>query len=185
MADNEFGYTAWGMDWVRLAEPITQTRPDPLLPRARSIARNGGVQLAIDGRIIRAAIHRGAQASVTHLEVSPMPRPAILAVSHYLPPRQAVPTDEIHRAITKAGYPPAPTLTGVDCSCAARTSRCLHVLACYYAMAQRVDEDPRIALQIQDFSRAASADSDAQVAAEPQRWSALNALNPADYFVRD
>jgi len=32
MADNEFGYTAWGMDWVRLAEPLRQTRPDPLLP---------------------------------------------------------------------------------------------------------------------------------------------------------
>ncbi|MET7769834.1 hypothetical protein [Nocardia sp. NPDC005366] len=180
MADNEFGYTAWGMDWVRLAEPLRQSRPDPLLPRARSIARNGGVRTGIEGRVVRAGIHRGDQASVTHLEVAPLSRAAITALAAAIP-EPTVLTDETHRALTAAGISPAPVLAATDCSCSARTPRCVHVLSAIYDMARRVDENPRLTLEIQGyFDAATGARSPARV--EVPRWTALNALDPADYF---
>ncbi|WP_062989024.1 hypothetical protein [Nocardia anaemiae] len=179
MADNEFGYTAWGMDWVRLAEPLRQTRPDSLLPRARSIARNNGVQATIEGRIVRAAIHRGGQASVTHLEIAPMDRSSIIAVAEIIPDTTVL-TDEMHRALVGAGISPAPNPAGTDCSCSARTARCVHVLAVYYDIARRVDENPRLALEIQGYFQAAAQDSIGPV--ESARWTSINALDPADYF---
>lgn len=179
MANNEFGYTAWGMDWVRLAEPLRQTRPDPLLPRARSIARNNGVQASIEGRIARATIHRGGQASVTHIEVAPLPRSVITAITEIIPDTTVL-TDEMHRALAGAGISPAPNPAGTDCSCSARTARCVHVLAVYYDMARRVDENPRLALEIQGYFQAALEDSIVPV--ESPRWTPINALDPANYF---
>ncbi|MEU2792557.1 hypothetical protein [Streptomyces sp. NPDC007100] len=182
MPDNDFGYTRWGKDWVRLAEPLRQTRPDPQLPRARRIARDGGVQITIDGRLVRAAINRGRTTAVATIEVAPMSRERKAGIARRLSGARPVLTDELYRAITDAGHPPAPALTGIDCSCAAGTSRCVHVLAVYYEMAQRVDDDPRIALDIQGFFRTASDGADISTAVTPQRWIALNTLDPADYF---
>lgn len=179
MADNEFGYTPWGRDWVRLAEPLRQTRPEPLLPRARSIARNNSVQTTIDGRVVRANIHRGAEASVIHLEVAPLPRAAITAIGTLIP-NTAVLTDEMHRAIVSSGVPIAPVLAGTDCSCRARSPRCLHILAVFYDVARRIDEYPRLALEIQGYFQGALEDSPTE--AQTPRWIPINTLEPADYF---
>ncbi|WP_194835851.1 SWIM zinc finger family protein [Nocardia sp. XZ_19_369] len=179
MPDNEFGYTKWGMDWVRLAEPIRQTRPEPLLPRARSVARNHGVQATIEGRVVRATIHRGGEASVIHLEVAPLTRAAITAIGEVLPDTTVL-TDEMHRAVVDAGCTVAPVLAGTDCSCKARSARCLHVLAAFYDMARRVDENPRLALEIQGYFQAAQDDSPAPV--EVPRWVPINTFDPANYF---
>ncbi|MEV6321857.1 hypothetical protein AB0M45_11750 [Nocardia sp. NPDC051787] len=179
MADNEFGYTAWGMDWVRLAEPLRQTRPDPLLPRARSIARNNGVQFTVEGRVVRATIHRGGQASLTHLEVAPLTRATITAIAAIVPDPSVL-TDDMHRAIAAAGIPLAPVLAGTDCSCTARSARCVHVLAVHYAMARKVDENPRLALEIQGYF--AAAPRDPGVSAPPARWTPLGALDPSRFF---
>ncbi|MCP2279187.1 hypothetical protein SAMN04244553_6410 [Nocardia amikacinitolerans] len=179
MADNEFGYTAWGMDWVRLAEPLRQTRPDPLLPRARSIARNNGVQATVEGRVVRAHIHRGGQASVTHLEVAPLSRQAVAAIAEVIPDPTVL-TDETHRALVAADVRPAPVLAAVDCSCSARTDRCVHVLATLYDIARRVDEHPRLALEIQGYFEAAHAD--AEITVEQPRWTPINSLDPDHYF---
>jgi uncharacterized Zn finger protein len=182
MADDDFGYTAWGRDWVRLAQPLRQTRPDPLLPRARKLARVGGVQVTIDGRIVRGVVQRGRNASVACIEVAPMSRETIVGITGQLYGARPILTDEVHRAITEVGHPPAPILAGVDCSCSDGTGRCIHMLAVYYEMARRVDDDPRIALDIQDFFRVSSGSTRVSTAALPQRWIALNALDPADYF---
>ncbi|WP_030987600.1 SWIM zinc finger family protein [Streptomyces sp. NRRL S-1813] len=185
MPDNDFGYTMWGKDWVRLAEPLRQTRPDPQLPRARRIARDGRVQVTIDGRIVRAVVHHGRNASVANIKVAPMSREKVVGISRQLCGVRPVLTDELYHAITDAGHRPAPTLVGGDrsCSCSADAPRCIHVLAVYYEMARRVDDDPRIALDIQGFFRASSDGTEVTTAVTPQRWIALNALNPADYFM--
>ncbi|MFD8245176.1 hypothetical protein [Nocardia sp. NPDC059691] len=179
MADNEFGYTAWGMDWVRLAEPLRQTRPDPLLPRARSIARNNGVRATVEGQVVRATIHRGGQASVTQVEVAPMSRTAVTAIAGFVPD-PPVPTDEVHRAISAAGVSLAPVLAGTDCSCTARKTRCVHLLAVFYEMARRVDEDPRLGLAILGYFAAAPHDSDESAPAT--RWTPISALDPRRFF---
>ncbi|PXX54034.1 hypothetical protein DFR70_12515 [Nocardia tenerifensis] len=179
MGYNDFGYTIWGRDWVRLAEPIRQTRPEPLLPRARSIARNNGVQATIEGRTVRATIHRGNEASVIYLEVAPLSRAAITAIGEVIPDT-AVLTDDMHRALGAANIAIAPVLAGTDCSCKARTLRCVHVLATFYDMARRVDENPVLALEIQGYFQAAQEDSPAPV--EAPRWVPLNSFDPANYF---
>lgn len=180
MPDNEFGYTAWGMDWVRLAEPLRTTRPEPLLPRARSIARNAGVHTEIEGTAVRAAIHRGGQASVTYLELTPLTGGAIDAIKALIPTDTVELGDATHAAITAAGLSVAPNLRSTDCSCSARTPRCLHVLATYYALARRIDESPWLALDLQGFGSTSPVDSDP--AAPPPRWQPFDTIDTATYF---
>ena len=181
MADNEFGYTRWGMDWVRLAEPLRLTRPDPLLPRARSIARNNGVGTETEGRIVRARIHRGGQASVTHIELTPLPRPVVTALATIVGTAPTIPTDEMYTAAAEAGLPVAPVPAAIDCSCSARTDRCVHVLATFYELARQVDQNPRFGLELQGYGDDPEAD-DSGAPAEAPRWIPLNSLEPAQYF---
>lgn len=181
MADNEFGYTRWGMDWVRLAEPLRQTRPDPLLPRARSIARNNGVRTEAEGRIVRAHIHRGGQASVTHIELTPLPRSVVTALGPIVGTAPTVPTDEMYAAAADAGLVVAPVPAAIDCSCTARTARCVHVLATFYALARQVDENPRFGLDLQGYGHDPGP-GDSTAPTEAPRWIPLNAVDPATYF---
>ncbi|MFD4429894.1 hypothetical protein [Nocardia sp. NPDC058497] len=180
MPDNEFGYTAWGRDWVRLAEPLRQTRPEPLLPRARSIARNDGVRTEVEARTVRAHLHRGGQASIAHVEVAPLSRAAVTAIAQVIPDPTVL-TDEMHRALLDAGHSPAPTLVSTDCSCSARTARCVHVLAVLYTIARRVDENPRLALELQGYF---DATEDAGAPVQEPRWTSINALDPTRFFER-
>ncbi|EOM76731.1 hypothetical protein DW322_07445 [Rhodococcus rhodnii] len=182
MADDVFGCTLWGRDWVRIAQPLRQSRPDPTLPRARTLARVGAVQVTIDGRVVRGVVQRGRTTSVVRIEVAPMPDETVAAITARLGGSRPVVTDEVHRAVTTTGLSPAPTLAGVDCSCSDDTGRCIHVLAVYYETARRVDDDPRTALDIQSCFGDAPGGSRVSTTASPQRWVALDALDPADYF---
>ncbi|MEV0365293.1 hypothetical protein [Nocardia fusca] len=184
MADNEFGYTRWGMDWVRLAEPLRQTRPEPLLPRARSIARNDGVRSVVEGRTVRAHIHRGGQASVVHLELAPLTRTTLTALSAIVGAEPTLLTDEMYAAALAAGVSVAPEPAAIDCSCSARTARCLHVLATFYDLARRVDEDPRLSLDMQGYGHPdhSAAPGDSGERSETPRWIPLNALDPVMFF---
>ncbi|QKT09835.1 SWIM zinc finger family protein [Rhodococcus sp. W8901] len=182
MVDNEFGYTAWGMDWVRLAQPLRQSGPARLLlPRARSLARNNLVKATVEGRIVRASIHRGGQASVTQLEVAPLTRASITGIAAIVPDT-AVLTDDIHQDIVTAGIALAPVLADTDCSCSARSAPCLHLLAVLYEIAHRVDENPQLALDIQGYTTAMLHDS--AVPASTARWTPVSALDPAAFFER-
>ena len=180
MADNEFGYTAWGRDWVRLAEPLSQTRPEPLLPRARRIARNGGVTLEIEGRMVRASIHRGMQASVTYLEIAALPAATSAAVSEQIATATVELADTVHERLRGAGISFAPRLHSTDCSCSARTPRCLHHLATCYALAAAVDENPWLALDLQGYRDAGCASADTE--SPPPRWTPIDTLDPARFF---
>ncbi|PPJ23498.1 hypothetical protein C5E45_28790 [Nocardia nova] len=181
MPDSEFGYTPWGMGWVRLAEPIRTARPEPLLPRARSIARNGGVHLKIDGTTVAAHIHRGGQASVTLLEIAPLPASVVSAMAAHIPAQLVQLTDEVHAALTAAGLAPIPRLGATDCSCSARNPRCLHLLASCYALARAVDENPWLSLDLQGYRSGGAAES-GTADAPPARWTPLDSLDPATFF---
>lgn len=177
---NEFGYTAWGLDVLRLVEPISATKPEPMLPRARSIARNQGVTAAVDGRDVRATVHRGSEASVVGLEFAPMTRELALAVAA-LGVDDAALADEHHATLVTAGLSPAPTLTGTDCSCRARSARCLHVLAALYDLTRRIDETPVLALRLQGLgSKEYAADHDN--AAPAARWWPVNTIDPRTFY---
>ncbi len=180
MPDNEFGYTPWGMGWVRLAEPISASRPEPLLPRARSIARHDGVQLEIEGTAVCARIHRGGQASVTHLDVVALPASQVTAIAERIPAQTVELTDSVHAALAAADLLPQPRLADSDCSCSARTARCLHLLATCYALARRVDENPWLTLDLQGYRSGGSVESNATAPAA--RWIRIDTLDPDAYF---
>lgn len=175
---NEFGYTPWGTDFLRLAEPIAISKPEPLLPRARSIARNGGVSTAFDGREARATIHRGSEASVVSVEFAPVTR----AVSTGVSALDAAPgrlTEEHHATLVAAGTAPAPTIAGADCSCRARSQRCLHLLALLYDITRHVDQDPWLALSLQGYG---TGDIGADADSEPPAWTLISDLDPRRFF---
>ncbi|WP_067686103.1 SWIM zinc finger family protein [Nocardia jejuensis] len=181
MADNEFGYTRWGMDWVRLAEPLRVTKPEPLLPRARSVARSTAIRTEVEGSTVRAHIHRGSQASVTYFEIAPLSRTTISAIAALIPATSVQLSDEDHATLIAAGITLAPTLAAIDCSCPARNERCLHMLATCYDLARRVDENPRLALDLQGY-RSPTAPEDSPAGVPPARWTPLDTLDPATYF---
>ncbi|MTE13685.1 SWIM zinc finger family protein [Nocardia aurantiaca] len=181
MADDEFGYTAWGRDWVRLAEPLSLIKPEPLLPRARSIARNNAVRTEIEGTMVRAHIHRGSEASVTHLELTSLPRATIEAIAAVVPADTLTLSDELHAAVIGAGISVTPVLAGTDCSCRARGARCLHMLATCYAVVRLIDENPWLALDLQGY-RSAPPDTRTDAPVSIPHWTPIDALDPAVYF---
>ncbi|WP_030766454.1 MULTISPECIES: hypothetical protein [unclassified Streptomyces] len=182
MGDRDHGYTKWGKDWVRFAESLRQTRPDPQLPSARRAVREGKVRITFDDRTVRGVVQRGRGTSVVTIEVAPMSPGATAEISRRLGGGRPPLTDELYRAITDAGHSPAPAIDSVDCSCATATPRCVHELSVYYDMARRIDDDPRIALDVQGFFRASVGGGQAPAGATAQRWIALGALDPAAYF---
>ncbi|ADG79037.1 Zinc finger SWIM domain protein OS=Tsukamurella paurometabola (strain ATCC 8368 / DSM / CCUG 35730 / CIP 100753 / JCM 10117 / KCTC 9821 / NBRC 16120 / NCIMB 702349 / NCTC 13040) OX=521096 GN=Tpau_2432 PE=4 SV=1 [Tsukamurella paurometabola] len=180
MATNPFGFTTWGADLVRIAEPITASTPNTHAPRARMLARNGGVTLQFDGGRVTALVHSGASASVAHLEFAAMAPTVATALREELGSRTE-PDDAIHAALISRGLQPAPTLEAADCSCKARTTMCVHVLAAAYALAALVDHEPVTALAIQSYG--ASAPTEEVDERPAPRWTPLAALHVRDYYV--
>lgn len=179
-ATAEFGHTRWGRDFLRIVEPTTTTRPEPLLPRARSLARNAMTDVRLDGRLIRGTVVRGGEASVAYLEFAPMGREAARAVADAVgtSPGPAALTAEVHALVGRV----LPELAVVDCSCRARTARCVHTLALLYETVRLVDEEPRIALSLRGF-RDALEDSAADAAGPTvNRWTSLTALDPHTFY---
>lgn len=176
----EFGYTRWGLDIVRHAEPLDTRTPNAQAPRARSIARNNGVALTLDGRVVRALVQRGGQASVAHLEFAPMPH-ATAATLGTLLGTTTILDDDIHQRATAGGFEVGTRLDNCDCSCSARTERCVHILAALYALAAHVDADPHAALTLQGYGSDDVAESeDAEVRAP--HWIPLSAVDVSGFF---
>ncbi|MFW0791559.1 SWIM zinc finger family protein [Gordonia sp. CPCC 205333] len=176
---NEFGYTAWGKDFLRLAEPLASNRPESMLPRARSIARNGGVTVTFDGCEARATVHRGSEASVVSVEFGAMTRELSSALAELTTAPDNL-GDGDHRTLLDAGQSPAPTLAGSDCSCRARSARCLHLLAVLYTVTRHVDETPVLALTLQGYGRE-SADATDHGGPAP-RWLPINEIDPQAFY---
>lgn len=183
----EFGFSRWGAEIIRLAEPISTRSPNPLAPRARSVARNGGVTLTIDGRSITGLVQRGGEASVAHLEFDPMTSATADALRELLG-AATEPTDDIHRRLVQETSWAAAGLEVADCSCRARGDRCLHILATLYALAAAVDREPALALRLRDFEAplteapgdpASGVDGPPRI---PPRWTALTAFDVRDYW---
>lgn len=180
----EFGFSRWGAETVRLAEPIATRSPNPLAPRARSVARNGGVTLTIDGRSVSGLVQRGGDASMAHLEFDPMTSATASALRELLGP-STEPTDDMHRRVVEAAAWSAADLDVADCSCRARGDRCLHILATLYALAAAIDREPALALRLRGFEEPlddSPSDAGGPTGRTPPRWSALTAFDVRDYW---
>jgi uncharacterized Zn finger protein len=186
----EFGATGWGRAWVRAVESTAVTAPNPLLPKARSLARNDAVSTldTAAGRITAEVVDRGA----THRVVLDIPlwTGQVRAVVDRLVDRALVDNpglapgdlpDALATELARRGIDIAvpPARQTADCTCVSRKTPCAHVLAVHYALAQRVDEQPALALALRTPHRATST----QRQADPD-WIELAELAPAGFYGR-
>ena len=138
MTQPEFGATPWGRAWVRAVESTAVTRPNPLLPKARSLARNNAVT---DLRTEPGRITATVSGHTVHIGLplwTEAPEGVVADHTGDLP-------DELADTLTVA-VPLAEQHT--ECGCRARTPHCAHVLATLYTLAQRVDERPVLAVTL-------------------------------------
>ncbi|WP_086829841.1 hypothetical protein [Allokutzneria sp. NRRL B-24872] len=135
MTQPEYGATPWGRAWVRAVESTAVTRPNPLLPRARSLVRNNAVtELRAETGSVTATV----SGHTVHIGLplwTDVPEGLVADHTGDLP-------DELADTLAVA-VPLAEQHT--ECDCRTRNPHCAHVLAALYALSQRVDERPVLA----------------------------------------
>jgi uncharacterized Zn finger protein len=180
----EFGATPWGKAWVRTIEPTTVTAPNPLLPKARSLARNNAVttlhtqpgcveaevlvrgvphQVRIDLPLWDAKQEAEAERLITEALVN---SPGL--ASGDLP-------DALEADLSRRGIPIATSDQASDCTCPTRRNPCAHILATVYALAQRIDEHPTLAISLRASSRESTVDTG-------RDWISLTHINTAHFY---
>lgn len=185
MMPPEFGATPWGRVWVRTLESTSTAGPNPLLPKARTLARNtttvvaAGVghveaEITASGQVCRVRIglpvwSDEAQAEAGRLIAKAMAEHRGL-VTGDLP--DTLEADLAHHAISIAVPLEA---QHSDCTCRARRRPCVHILATIYALAQLVDERPALAVELR------STTTKATITADPD-WVALSDLDPTGFY---
>lgn len=179
MTPAEFGATPWGRAWVRAVEPTTGG-PNPLLPRARSLARNHAVTLSVAAGRVDAMVTVTGTAHTVHLD-TPLWTEGALATALRLVAghRDAVAGDlpdaleaEFRRHGIVVAVAPDERTSG--CDCRTRRRPCVHVLATVYALAQLVDERPAVLLDL--FT------SGTPTPAPATDWIALADLDAAHFY---
>lgn len=175
--NREFGTTAWGRDWVRAAEPTAVTRPDPALPRARSLARTDrvrDVELA-PGRVHAVVEDRtGRRVRIPVTPWDAAHRATVRAVLAGAAAGEDL-ADAVHADLVAAGVPLAPDPgSTASCSCPRTGGRCVHVLATCYEVARRLDERPRLALALRGLPAADDRPATARIP--------LSQLDPAGFY---
>jgi uncharacterized Zn finger protein len=184
----EFGATPWGRAWLRTIESTTVTTPNPLLPKARSLARNDAVTAltTATGHVEAEVVVR----DVTHHVHIQLPRwagrtqadatellAAALTGNIGLAPGDL--PDALEADLNRHGIDIA-VATGeqdADCTCPTRRTDCVHVLATLYTLVQRIDETPALAISLRTPTP--------EPAEQPDPgWMSLTDINAADFYGR-
>jgi uncharacterized Zn finger protein len=154
----EFGATPWGRAWVRTIERTTGP-PNPLLPKARNLARHRATLSVGPGRV-----EAEVASCQVRIDVPAWPEPTRAEVS-----RLAAEAATRHHGLAAGDLPDAlvadldrhgiafavrPDETTSTCHCRTRRRPCVHVLAAVYALAQLVDERPALALELRSLDLA-------------------------------
>ena len=180
-----FGSTPWGKDWIRRVEPIAVTRPNPMLPRARSLVRNDAV--AVDHNTVgefRCVVSTGKKSETAVLSLprySATERKSVLRIlarhtrggasSGDLP-------DEVHAELMAGKLSPVPSTADASCTCSGRIDPCVHVTAATYAVSLIVDQLPTSALAARGvdlLARTGPTDF-------PRRWMPIESLDSTAFF---
>lgn len=180
-----FGATPWGKEWLRRVEPITATRPNPMLPRARSLARSesvivdtntiGSIRCVVSaGKKIETATFAVPRYSAAHKRTA-----LRIVTGHPTHGRGSgdLP-DALHAELVLRGLAPVPTDVDTACTCSSRTDPCVHVTAATYAISLIVDQSPTTALAIRGLDLAeAAASTDF-----PARWMHIESVDAAAFY---
>ncbi len=176
--NQEFGVTAWGADWRRLAEPTTVDRPNPALPQARSLTRHDHVHdLHIATGTITATVDDREPRHVSIALPTWTDAQHRQATAHLAEQGAADDLPDIaHNTLRDAGLEPAPdpATTTAECDCTNRTRPCAHILAVYYETARRLDERPRLALTLRHADTTRADESTSRIP--------LTRIDPASFY---
>lgn len=180
----EFGATAWGRAWLKQIEPVLITgAPDRDLPRARALARHAITDLTITGRRVTASITDCSHGQTLALDI-----PAWSGDEQRTVERALTSTGSLHAGdlpdrlatdLTAAGVRIAPWIEEI--AAAGDTGRIerRHVLAVCYALVQRIDEEPVLAVRL----RTPSETSPSTVKSSPAGLLALTDIDPKTFYL--
>lgn len=155
---NEFGVTAWGRAWLRTVEQTAASGPNPSLPTARTLARNGSVEFTVSSGTVVAEVSTKAKTSSVTIGIPLWTKSEIAAVKNLLrsagKANRSVSTGELPDSIVTE-LQARNIAVAVDlsectasCNCSGRRSPCVHHLAAIYALAGRIDEEPVLAVTL-------------------------------------
>ncbi|PKW17262.1 SWIM zinc finger family protein [Saccharopolyspora spinosa] len=154
----EFGATTWGRAWVRAIEPTGVSAPNPLLPKARTLARNKAVTLTPEpGRVIGNVATAGAVHHVridlplwTVRDSAEAERLQAKALANHLGLAPGDLPDELEEDLRQHKIAIAVCLDEqqADCDCRSQRRPCIHILATLYTLAQLIDERPALAIDL-------------------------------------
>ncbi|MFI9505140.1 SWIM zinc finger family protein [Nocardia sp. NPDC052566] len=181
----EFGATPWGRSWTRTVETTAASGPNPLLPKARSLARNHCATLTTEVGVVTAKVVASSDQFSVRIELPPWSEETkkdaerLIAKSLAVNPGLAVGDlpDGLEADFTAAGIAfTVPVGEQVaTCDCRTRKRPCAHILATLYALSMRVDERPRLAVELRMDSAAAAE------CADPD-WIPLTDLDPGTFY---
>ncbi|MDJ0363185.1 SWIM zinc finger family protein [Rhodococcus sp. H29-C3] len=183
----EFGATIWGRDWVRLAEPMQISKPNPRLPKARSLARNGHVEIGpLAAGTIRCAVTAGSTTETVSISIPSYLPDEIRAVTALQASADAIEAkggdlpDTLHAQLAEGELSAVPSTADCQCTCRSRAQPCVHKLATFYVLSQRIDEKPSLALELRGIATVRELPSRTALCTE--RWAALTKIDMAYYF---
>lgn len=177
----EFGATPWGRAWLRTAEPVAAP-PDRLRPKARSLARNNAVtSLTITAGQVEAEVagHRTTLRLPVWDDTERVERLVAKALDNAGPLAPGDLPDDLAAAFRSEGIAIAvpPDALAPDCACPARRPLCVHALATLYALIQRIDETPALALDLR--RQAPSTDPSDPPSAD---WTPLSTIDLTTFY---
>ena len=181
----EFGATPWGRAWLRTIESPAATRPNPALPRARSLARNDAVTLTIATGLVHAEVTTSGATNRVRLDIPRWPDRSMAEADRLVAEALAD-----HRSLALGDLPddlearlrrheidvavPLDELSA-DCDCRTRRRFCAHVMATVYVLTQRIDERPALAIELRSARTSLVGPSDPD-------WISLSDLDVATFY---
>lgn len=192
----EFGATPWGKAWLRTIESPTAT-PNRLLPKARSLARNAAVTILstapglIEANVVVKEVTHGVRIELPRWTGQALTDADALIGKSLADSPGVAPgdlPDELATELSRhLGLAVPLDQQGAECTCSARQAHCVHVLATHYALIQRIDEHPMLAIDLRSPVREAGPEPrphpgiGTQGRTSPD-WIALTDLTPKTFY---
>lgn len=154
----EFGATVWGRAWVRTIESTGATAPNPQLPSGRSLARNNAVRLTTSTGLVEADVTAAGRSQEVRIDLPPwsagQQTTANRLIVKALADQRGLATGDLPESLEAdlrhdgILVESADAVRSAECRCRTRRRPCAHILATVYALAQRIDERPVLAVEL-------------------------------------
>jgi uncharacterized Zn finger protein len=181
----EFGATPWGRAWVRTIESTGLAAPNSSLPTARSLARNNAVSLRTAAGRVDADVTASGRTCQVRIDLPTWSgeerATADRCIAKALADNRGLAVGDLpdsleadlRRENIGVAVPSEDQLS--ECDCRSWRHPCAHILATIYALSQRIDERPVLAIELRmaDAQFNAPADED---------WIPLADVDPVVFY---